>query len=512
MLTYSNDAIYDTAGAHPYGYLIKKTNPDGSYTTYEGHYDKGPNPDPAEEQAEWVKEYDTFIKGANLPWVNYGYDIGNDGMGFSTNAANLAALNAELAKWQGDYVRIFLFTDLRSGIIFDVNGVPTGFTDKVYADMQALLAAAAANNVKLMPVLFDYLLADGDTVGGGLGEHADLITDPTKRAALVSLFVNFMQTFGNDPSIYAWDIMNEPEFADGAGVNISLLQDFVGAFIAMIHAEAPGSLVTVGSRNWSDMIQYWTGLGLDIYQFHYYDEMAGTNPLNHMFTQAELALLAGKPVIAGELGSTDITNKLNILLQYGYNGGFFWQDGRPEDQYNISVSELNEIQIWSGERLLVTYQYDINGNLIGRTDLIGSYTYYQPSGRLESVRFVTADVYGNLYYHYTDEAINTDPVTGSVYGNVDYQALAVADGNGALAYTYTYFAGTSQTQFKYCWTAINYADPKAPTVTGLLVTYEYDALGVLIGTTYADGRLLTYYASGRLESVRFVTADVYGNL
>jgi len=269
--------------------------------------------------------------------------------GFSRN---LTALYDKMDRRKGDYARIFLFTDLRAGMLFDASGMPIGFTAKVYEDMQALLDSAKALGIKLMPVLFDYLLADG----GGLAEHADLINDPAKRQALINIFSAFISTFGNNSSIYAWDIMNEPEYASAS--TITNLRAFVSAFTNLIHTNAPGARVTVGSRNRSDMVANWQGLGLDLYQFHYYDSMAGTYPLNY---QASLLGL-DKPVIAGELQPSDVVNKLNILEKNGYVGGLFWEDGN----YTISAADYALIQNWVDG---ITYTFYPSGLLESKTSL-----------------------------------------------------------------------------------------------------------------------------------------------
>ncbi|MDD5439048.1 MAG: hypothetical protein PHS37_02570, partial [Candidatus Omnitrophica bacterium] len=365
---------------------------------------------------------DGFIKGVNLPWVNYGYDIGmtqgGDHFGFSRN---LSTLYSAMEKRKGDTVRIFLFNDLRAGINFAADGTPLSFTDKVYEDMDALIACAKALGIKLMPVLFDYTIADGGATAPN-ADHPDLFTDPAKRTALVNIMKIFIQKYGLDPSIYAWDIMNEPEGAhDLGGVAMTDMQAFMQAFITMIHTETPGALVTVGSRNRNEMFQYWTGMGLDLYQFHYYGTMEGITPLDHVLTAPELALLGGKPVIAGEMASTDITNKLNILHKDGYAGSLFWDDGGTfNDEHILSAAEYQQLQDW----------------------FFGTqYTYYTTSHRLESKTMSTADQYGNVYYHYTDESYYDNGTPGDPtddYGRVDKQVLGSVAADGAIAYAYIY--------------------------------------------------------------------------
>jgi len=350
----------------------------------------------------------TFIKGANLPWVNYGFDIGSaEGNAFHDGlslAVNRAALEAELDNWEGDYIRAFIFNDLRAGMNFDGTGTPTGFTANVYEDMQVLLDAAAERGIKVMPVLFDYLIADGDS-SGSCAEHPDLITDPTKRTELVDILTPFITHFSSHEALYAWDIMNEPEYTlTGNGMggvinDVADLQALVQSFITVIHnADA---LATVGSRDRDDMLDLWTGMGLDIYQFHFYDNMVDVFgvQLDHLFTSDELALLGDAPVIAGELGSIDVAAKLEILARYGYDGGLFWQDEQADDQFTITEAERQAIRDWF-YGTTYTYYDDINNQI-----------------RSKSTTFM--DEFGNMYYMYSNEQIHGAGTSQDPhYGNI----------------------------------------------------------------------------------------------
>jgi hypothetical protein len=127
-----------------------------------------------------------FIKGVNLPWISYGKDIGArlNGTEYSGLSTDLETLYEELAPYKGMTVRYFLFCDMRSGMNFTSEGKPLGFTDNVYEDMRTLLSAAKFYDIKLIPVLFDYMLADnnGDAF---LGEYPKVISEPVYRQALL---------------------------------------------------------------------------------------------------------------------------------------------------------------------------------------------------------------------------------------------------------------------------------------------------------------------------------------
>jgi len=340
---------------------------------------------------------DDFYAGVNLPWLRYGYDIGaqQDGThwGFSSNLPELYKGQVAVPAMNNNsksYVRTFLFNDLRAGMHFDVNGNPTGFTAKVYEDMQALLDSAKAMGIKVMPVLFDFTL--GADRNSTLGPHHDLITNPVKRQALVNIMQPFIDHFKDNDSILAWDIMNEPEMINHfGGIAKSDVFDFLKAFNVMVQATDPNKDVTIGNAHRSgllEMLNYWAGQSyndpLDIYQIHYYDYMENENPplnkLDQWFTPAELALMGGgaKDIIYGEVQPSDILQKLETIRQNGYGGSLFWQD----DSGNFTISEQD-------------YQTLLN-YFVGIT-----YKYYQPSGYL-----MTKEEADGTLYEYSDEDWN----------------------------------------------------------------------------------------------------------
>ncbi|MFA5147223.1 MAG: hypothetical protein WC515_07605, partial [Candidatus Omnitrophota bacterium] len=59
---------------------------------------------------------------------------------------------------------------------------------------------------------------------------------------------------------------------------------------------------------------------------------------------------------------------------------------------------------------------------------------------------------------------------------------------------------------------VSYKSEYVRSSNALLVTYGYNTSGTLISKAEADGTIYTYYASGRLESITFPSADGYGNL
>jgi hypothetical protein len=111
------------------------------------------------------------------------------------------------------------------------------------------------------------------------------------------------------------------------------------------------------------------------------------------------------------------------------------------------------------------------------TNLVATYSYYDNSNnRLSSTTLASADAQGNTYYHYIDENWSSQG-----YGRVDKRISASIDADGARSYAYTYFAGSSQAQYVYCYSDTAF--------TNLVATYRYDTSGNIMPASdelYAD--------------------------
>jgi len=301
-----------------------------------------------------------YLLGVNYPWRAYGHDFGqtawgHDGVSAGASRAQVDTNFSDLQSHGVHVVRWFLLGDCRAAPEFDANGYATGFDEYVYQDLDAALAIAQKHNIYLVLVLLDYKVAKkAETVNGvQLGGRSRVISDPATRQAFLDNAVRpLLQRYGGDPVILAWEVMNEPEGAmaipGGAWVeepvNPAVMQSFVTSVVNCIHAYS-SQPVTVGSVSRCSL-PYWTACRLDFYQYHYYDYMESTCPLDYRY--ADLGL--DKPCIVGEFPTANtshtITQYLDTIWRNGYAGALAWSFGAG-DQYSDFAGVSAEFRAWS---------------------------------------------------------------------------------------------------------------------------------------------------------------------
>lgn len=279
-----------------------------------------------EKQIE-VKRYtkEEFLEnsGVNLPWINYGWDFGiNPWNNLHTGlSANKERLYEDFRFMNGQKIsicRIFLFCDFRAGLVRDANGDIQGLERETYEDMHCLINCAKENKVRLIPVLIDYKVADGKGINckeRTIGEHPEIIQDPRLRKQLIDRALRpFIKTFGECPEVYAWDILNEPQFCKA--VKKEDLVEYIKECAKMIREEAPRAKITIG--NYGDRNTFDNSCGLeDITQVHYYDNIFC--PQDPKFPQKNR-----DAVLIGEMSPMNLSDKINRATTRGYKGILFW--------------------------------------------------------------------------------------------------------------------------------------------------------------------------------------------
>jgi hypothetical protein len=279
-----------------------------------------------------------FFIGANLPWVGYGTDFGASSWfasgGLSAQPAALARLDRTLHALEGDgisIVRLFVLCDGRSGIRFDEAALPIGPDSSLFADMDALIAAARRHNTRVMPVLLDFHLCNPPRIVDGvqLGGRGHLITTPQGRAALIDHVLHpLVDRYCDDETIAAWDVVNEPEWClePPRSAPFEAVQTFLRMAVRCVQATARQP-VTVGSAGtWRlDLVR---PLGLDFYQVHWYERFGWT-----VLDRPVVALGLDRPVILGEFsGRSRVASVLDTARRAGYRGALVWSVLADDDQ------------------------------------------------------------------------------------------------------------------------------------------------------------------------------------
>ncbi len=262
--------------------------------------------------------------GVNLPWLRYGWDLGAHPWGGAPGGfhANRERLDADLAfarRHGVSLLRVFLFSDFRTGLVWDADGAVTGLDAHVGDDMQTLLDAAVRHDLRLIPVLMDHTLADGIAEEDGLpvGEHPGFMTDPVQRDRFLSVaLAPFLERFGRHTAVFAWEVMNEPRLA--TAVEPDAIRAFVEAVAALITRSAPGVPVTVGHYDRYHLDEYGAAVS-DVLQVHYYYHMRA-----YWLFDTPARRISEKPVLIGELEPVAVQRQLELAVGNGYKGVLFW--------------------------------------------------------------------------------------------------------------------------------------------------------------------------------------------
>jgi hypothetical protein len=247
--------------------------------------------------------------------------------------AVLRATLARIADRGVGVVRWFMLADGRAGLEETPSGELVGLDSHVVRDADAAIEELDRANLKVVFVLFDFHWFRRSRIVKGVRTcgRAPLASDPKRRPRLIERVVDpLLSRYGAHGAILAWDVINEPEWVT-RGVRVPPLPSqvsrpamraFIRDVVDRVHHRTSHA-ATVGCVS-TRTLRLVEGLGLDVYQVHWYDRLEKRAPLDRPV--AGLGL--DRPLVLGEFPTrgSDRTpaEVLEAARRAGYAGAMAW--------------------------------------------------------------------------------------------------------------------------------------------------------------------------------------------
>src|SRR5215467_3486748 len=294
-----------------------------------------------------------FFLAVNYPWLRYGCDFGRSPWGY-TGVGGEETRNAVRADFAGmrssgaRVVRWFLLCDGRSGIRYE-RGIPAGPDDLLLSDVGSALGIAAEAEMQVCFALLDFLwlqtpdaeAKSGNAPSGFLGRSA-LQFAGGREALLQRVLIPLFREFRSHPALFAWEIVNEPEWAipefgrsGKAGLHLADARAYFAEIAQAIHEESGGVPATLGSARlqWT---RAWSEIGLDLLEAHYYPQLESDQSLSLAEQLVALAVFR-RQLWLGELPAGDpsapaysLEAALTDCREAGLAGAGIWRWRSPE--------------------------------------------------------------------------------------------------------------------------------------------------------------------------------------
>jgi hypothetical protein len=302
-----------------------------------------------------------FLVGVNLPWIRYGGDFGANawhpagGVHLPERQVELETACARMADAGMDLVRWFVLADGRAGLVERADGRIVGIDDHVRRDLEAALAILDRYKLRAICALTDYTLCAPARVVAGVrtGGRRHLVARPADRDGFMAHVVEpLVASAGASDVVYAWDVINEPEWVtwrEGTrkfwrAVSPGTMRGFVAAVVDRIHAAGARATVGLASTRGLDLVR---GLGLDLYQVHWYDHVIGRAALKQGVAAYEL----DAPLLLGEFPShgsaCSVAEVLGLAREAGYCGALGWSL-LASDDFSAGGAGVDESAAWRG--------------------------------------------------------------------------------------------------------------------------------------------------------------------
>jgi hypothetical protein len=312
-----------------------------------------------------------FLLGVNYPWLRYGEDFGlcgahHHGVSLPANQKQLACDFAAMRDCGVSVVRWFLFADGRAGFLSE-KGIPTKPDALLLKDIDAALHLADDAGLKLCFALVDYLWLQKKPKTAFHHPHAHVLHSAAGRESFLErVLLPLFQEFRGHAALYAWDIVNEPEWAirefrpissvrpnSFAKMRLSDFRPFAHEIAQAVH-EFAAVPVTLGSARLS-WLRAWSELDLDILQAHYYPSI-GIRREPALVRQLHALADLDKPLWLGELPaqfpsskSYSLEGALTVCRDAGLSGAAVWRwttPGPEGSDLEIGTVNPNALQSW----------------------------------------------------------------------------------------------------------------------------------------------------------------------
>ncbi len=288
----------------------------------------------------WMGGTKYWPLGVNYAWNAWGNDFSDNG--WATHFESIKSQLNDMAA-QGSYaVRWWVFCDMYAAPLFSSSGesgLCTGLPSKWIDHMVEVADYAKSKNMKIYWCFTSFDVAKK----GKAWDHDSIISDPAVRKSFIDNAVKpIVQALGNHEGVMGWDVVNEPEWmidsADGGDPSgecesfpLATVRAFVKDVVDCVHtyAKQPVSVGSASMKWIGAQYDFWTGLGLDFYDFHWYD---WATPYFNPCTKTASSLGLDKPIMIGEMmpdvsgSSLKMTHKqvLEAILKNGYCGYLMW--------------------------------------------------------------------------------------------------------------------------------------------------------------------------------------------
>lgn len=307
-----------------------------------------------------------MLVGINYPWIDFGWDFGDPPPSWVSAGRLPAWRTQKRGRIVSDlsYFRCLGFFAVRWFLLADGTNYgmgrqgpqlnprnnhwtfsPLAAGHPYYArqqdDFAFVLRTLAALDMKIVPVLISakwcYPGQRADHAPEAIkGGRAAIFHDWVKRRTFFDNALNPLLAISRryPNTIYAWELINEPEWAAPRYFSLDLMLDFIRDGAQRINNA--GFRSTVGFARSRTMIDWQTqNLGLTLSQFHYYPE---GDPLPRGRQISSQSLFVGEfastvhrpwPELQQRQASQTISNRLRLIAEKGYPAAFIWS-GTPD--------------------------------------------------------------------------------------------------------------------------------------------------------------------------------------